>query len=126
MGVNSRSPLTGGGIFLCSVCHYGSLINNSFREYLLDLSERKLELLARSEGSDINATEAALSRTVAAIDTVMHRCQWYADTEPICVFGVRLDIQLLRFLTTMTMTQVWLLATSFAGWAWRDNDGGSA
>ena len=70
-----------GGIFLCSVCYYGSLINNSFREYLLDLSERKLELLARSKGSDIDATEAALTRTVAAIDTVIHRCQWYNDTE---------------------------------------------
>ena len=43
------------------------------------------------------------------------------------VFGVRLDIQMLRFLMTMTLTQFWLLATSFAGWAWRgEEEGGSA
>jgi hypothetical protein len=46
---------------------------------------------------------------------VMATCEGYSLTEGMQVFGVRLDMGLLKLLMSMSLTQTWLLLTSLSG-----------
>jgi hypothetical protein len=124
-----------GGVGLCSITIFGNRINDSYLETQLDLSERKKEILARASTRSQSSPELAAASggndgdddavlrddssgvwmATECIDTVMATCEGYNLTEGMQVFGVRLDMALLKLLMSVSLTQTWLLLTSLSG-----------